>query len=129
MKPLVKGHSPFGFSLAPSGLNLTSFWSPHLSSVQGSRTPGMPVTSGVSVISESSWDGTCRISLSGIQTGELESCRNTQVYPFLQINNTSGPFHSPVRRSFHLMRGQVIAPSGVQCLIIAVCPICPRLNG
>ena len=32
-----------------------------------------------------------------------------------------GPFHSPVRRSFHLTRGRFIAPSGVKCLIIAVC--------
>ena len=74
------------------------------------------------VILEVSWDWTCGISLSGIQTGEVESCGNTQAYPVPQVNSTSGPFHSPVRKSFHLTRGWVVAPSGIQCLIIAVCP-------
>ena len=121
VKPQVKGHSPFGFFLAPSGLDSMSFWSPHLPSVLDSRTPGISVTL-VFVILDISWDWTCRISLSGIQTGEVESCGNTQAYPLPQVSNTSGPLHPPVRRSFHLTRGQVIAPSGVQCLIIAVCP-------
>ena len=122
MKPQVKSHSPFGFSLAPSGLDSTSFWSPHLFSVLDSRAPGISVTSGVFVILEVSWGWTCRISLSGIRTGEVESCRNTQAYPLPQVSNTSGPFHSLVRRSFHLTRGRVIAPLEIQCLIIVVCP-------
>ena len=122
VKPQVKGHSPFGFSMTPSGPDSTSFWSPHPPLVLDSRTPGISVTSGVFVILEISRDWTCRISLSGIQTGEVESYGNTQTYHLPQVNSTSGPFHSLVRRSFHLTRGQVIAPSGIQCLIIAVCP-------
>ena len=122
VKPQVKGHSPFGFSLAPSGLDSMSFWFPHLFSVPGSRTPEISVTSRVFVILEVSWDWTCQISLSGIQTGEVESCGNTQAYPLPQVSSISGPFHSMVRRSIHLTRGRVVAPSGVQYLIIAVCP-------
>ena len=122
VKPQVKGHSPISFSLAPSGPDLTSFWSPHLPSVPDSRNPGISVTSGVFVIFEISWDRICLISLSGTHTGEVESYGNTQAYPLLQVNSTSGPFHALVRRSFHLTRGRVVAPSGIQCLIIAVWP-------
>ena len=107
VKPQVKSHSPFGFSLAPSGLDSMSFQSPHLFLVPDSRAPGISVTSGVFVILEVSWGWTCQISLSGIQTGEVESCRNTQAYPLPQVSNTSGPFHSLVRRSFHLTRGEL----------------------
>ena len=105
-----------------SGPDSTSFWSLYLPSVPDSRTPGISVTSGVFVIFEISWDRICLISLSGTHTGEVESYGNTQAYPLLQVNSTSGPFHALVRRSFHLTRGRVIAPSGIQCLIIAVCP-------
>ena len=122
VKPQVKGHSPFSFSLAPSGPDSRSFWSPHLPSVPDSRTPGISVTSGVFMIVEISWDWTCRISLSGVHTGEVESCGNTQAYLLPQVNSASGPFHSLVRTSFHLTRGRVIAPSGIQFLITAVCP-------
>ena len=122
VKPQVKGHLPFGFPLAPSDPDSMSFWSLHLPSVPDSRILGISVISGVFVNLEISWDWTCRISLSGIQTEKVESCGNTQAYPLPQVNSTSVPFHSMVRRFFHLTRGRVIAPSGIQCLIIAVCP-------
>ena len=109
VKSQVKGHSPFGVFLAPSGLDSTSFWSPHHFLSPDSRTSGILVTS---------W----------VQTGEVEFCGNTQAYPLPQVSSISGPFHSPVRRSFHLTRGWVIAPSGVQCLIIAVCPCVSTLK-
>ena len=121
VKPQVKSHSPFGFSLAPSGLDSTSFWSPHHFFAMDSRAPGISVTLGVFVILEVSWGWTCQISLSGIWTGEVESCRNTQAYFFPQVSNTFGLFYSLARRSFYLTRGQVVAPSWVQCLVIAVC--------
>ena len=49
------------------------------------------------------------------------SKQGTIVHP--QVSNTSGLFHSPVWRSFYLTRGRVVAcNSGIQCLIIVVCP-------
>ena len=68
--------------------------------------------------------GECDMTnLSEIQTGESAFCRNIQAYPLPQVSNTSGLFHSPVRRPFYLTRGRVIAcNSGIQCLIIVVCP-------
>ena len=48
-------------------------------------------------------------NLSEIQTGESAFCRNIQAYPLPQVSNTSGLFHSPVRRPFYLTRGRVVA--------------------
>ena len=54
--------------------------------------------------------GECDMTnFSEIQIGESAFCRNIQAYPLPQVSNTSGLFHSPVRRSFYLTRGRVIA--------------------
>ena len=54
--------------------------------------------------------GECDMTnLSEIQTGESAFCRNIQAYPLPQVSNTSGLFHSPVRRPFYLTRGRVVA--------------------
>ena len=44
---------------------------------------------------------TWRICLSGIQSGESVSCGKLQAHPRPLVNNGSGPFHCPERRSFH----------------------------
>ena len=49
------------------------------------------------------------MNFSEIQIGESAFCRNIQAYPLPQVSNTSGLFHSPVRRSFYLTRGRVLA--------------------
>ena len=54
--------------------------------------------------------GECDMTnFSEIQIGESAFCRNIQAYPLPQVSNTSGLFYSPVRRSFHLTRGRVVA--------------------
>ena len=46
----------------------------------------------------------------GIQNGKSASCGKIQAHPLPQVSSIAGPFHSLVRRSFYLTRGQVIAP-------------------
>ena len=61
----------------------------------------------VAAAGESSIRGaeTWRINLSGTQIGESSSCGKIQAYPRPLVNNGSGPFHCPERRSFHLTNG------------------------
>ena len=65
---------------------------------------------------------TLRINLSGTQIGESASCGKTQAYPRPLVNNESGPFHCPERRSFHLTNGFAFNCSGHQWRSIAVDP-------
>ena len=65
---------------------------------------------------------TWRISLSRIQIGESASCGKIQAHPQLLVNNGSGPFHCPERRSFHLTNGFAFSCSGHQWRSIAVVP-------
>ena len=45
--------------------------------------------------------------LSGTQIGESASCGKIQAHPRPLVNNGSGPFHCPERRSFHFTNGFV----------------------
>ena len=60
--------------------------------------------------------------LSGTQIGESASCGKIQAHPRPLINNGSGPFHCPERRSFHLTNGFAFNCSGHQWRSIAVVP-------
>ena len=57
---------------------------------------------------------TWRISLSGTQIGESASCGKIQAYPRLLVNNGSGPFHCPERRSLHFTNAFAFDCSGHQ---------------
>ena len=65
---------------------------------------------------------TWRINLSGTQIGESASCGKMQAYPRPLVNNGSGPFHCPERRSFHLTNGFAFNCSGHQWRSIAIVP-------
>ena len=70
----------------------------------------------VMAVGESGIQGavTWRINLSGTQIGESVSCGKIQAYPRPLLNNGSGPFHSPERRSLHFTNGFAFNCSGHQ---------------
>ena len=84
----------------------------------------VPSFFGVMAAGESDIRGaeTWRINLSGTQIGESASCGKIQAYPRPLVNNGSGPFHCPERRSLHLTNGFAFNCSGNQWRSIAVVP-------
>ena len=70
----------------------------------------------VMAVGESGIQGavTWRINLSGTQIGESVSCGKIQAYPRPLVNNGSGPFHCPERRSLHFTNGSAFNCSGHQ---------------
>ena len=60
--------------------------------------------------------------LSGTQIGESASSGKIQAHPRPLVNNGSGPFHCPERRSFHLTNGFAFNCSRHQGRSIAVVP-------
>ena len=76
----------------------------------------------IAVVGDSGIRGaeTWRISLSGTQLGESAFCGKIQAYPWPLVNNGSGPFHCPERRSLHFTSGFAFDCSRHQWRSIAV---------